>query len=275
MTCPRCGLAILPGHFGCVNCARQAGRPPVRIPQGRVRSLAGWSNAAALGIAVFVLSIFVFAFQPLLGVWVASAVAASGGREPSLLDRLLVVLVAAVALAGFGLAAASFIGWLYRARRNVAAFADTAARIPASLAIFAWFIPAVNYLAPAFVVADVARASVAPEPRRRRRLRVLVWAWWISLVLAQVVLLVGNALGDSSELSALRAEMADGHTVDVTLARHLLGAQVVGRLPGALLYLTAGVLAIILMHTVNTAQYERIEAARALLAGQAGVPAGG
>jgi hypothetical protein len=58
------------------------------------------------------------------------------------------------------------------------------------------------------------------------------------------------------------ARVLDGETVDVDRAGQLLGYQIAGRLPGALLLLAAAVLGIIVVHGVTAAQYDRFDELR-------------
>jgi hypothetical protein len=242
--------------------------PPVAVtPYRPIRSLAGWSTAAAIGIAACALVALVDAFVPLLGVWAAREIGTSGGSAPA---NAYTLVDLAVGLAQFGchlVAGGCFVVWLYRARANLGAFYDAYPRMSLGLAVGAWFIPVANFVLPGLVVADAARESVPPgegAPSRRRRLVALVWSWWAVYVLATIAGVVGVIAGKSQDLRLLLARLESGESVDLGSARQLFGELVVSRLPAALLWLAAAVLAIVVMHRINAAQYDRVDALRDL-----------
>jgi len=275
MNCPRCGAGVPPGYPACPNCRLPLGPPPPPPPPAtppppppvapyrRIRPLTGRAIAASLFIAVSAVAGLVDAFVPLLGVWAAREVADSGGTgavDAFLLVRNLMLVAEGLLAIPAGIC---FVVWLYRARANLIAFPDAYPRLSPGLTIGAWFIPVANLLLPAFVVADTARESVpADEPRRRRRLRALVWFWWISYIGASIVAYAALFGGSSSEEAFLEGRLRAGETVDLGRARDLYGADVVAQLPGAMLWLLAAVLVIMVMHRITAAQYDRMDALR-------------
>src|SRR6266511_221128 len=236
-------------------------RPPA--PSRRIRSLAGWATAATIGVATYALLGMVDAFVPLVGVWAAREASSSGASAPATMFMLLQDAIS-VAQVGCSLAAGvCFLVWLYRARANLGAFYDAHPRLPLGLAVGSWFLPVANLVLPGMVVADAARESVPPgDPRRRRRLVALVWSWWTVYVVATVAAFAGSFAGSTSERELLESRLRAGESVDVGRARELFGELVVARLPGALLWLAAAVLVIMIMHRIAAAQYDRVDALR-------------
>src|SRR6266508_111508 len=236
-------------------------RPPA--PSRRIRSLAGWATAATIGVATYALLGMVDAFVPLVGVWAAREASSSGASAPATMFMLLQDAIS-VAPVGCSLAAGvCFLVWLYRARANLGAFYDAHHRLPLGLAVGSWFLPVANLVLPGMVVADAARESVPPgDPRRRRRLVALVWSWWTVYVVATVAAFAGSFAGSTSERELLESRLRAGESVDVGRARELYGQLVVARLPGALLWLAAAVLVILVVHRINAAQYDRIDGFR-------------
>jgi hypothetical protein len=188
-----------------------------------------------------------WAFTPLASVWAAHEAAARGGQLPgAVLISSQVGVLALMAVAHVA-AWAFLVVWLLRAEANVRVL-DLGQR-PAGLATRA-------SLVPAFVVSAVARAS------RCRRPATLVWSWWFAWLAGVVAMLAGTALTWPSELRDMLAQVLDGATVDVDRAGELLGYQIAGRLPGAVLLLAAAVLGMVVVDRVTAAQYDRFDELR-------------
>jgi hypothetical protein len=244
---------------GCSACG-WGGGVPVGPPPPRVRALNGWATAATFLVAVSALTALVYAFVPLVEVWQARQADSTGGDGPA-------AVVTLTRLGVFGLmvlvhlgAWTCVLGWLYRAYANLRAFPDVRPEFPAGLALGGWFIPFANLVLPALVVSDLARASEPPGSGRHTRR--LVWLWWPIYVLAALVAAVGSGYADDSQLTAVRAALASGDTVDVGVAGEVFGREVAGLLPGMALYLFAGVLLVVLIHRITAAQYDRIDLLR-------------
>jgi hypothetical protein len=234
------------------------------VPYRPIRPLGGRATAASLGIAAFTVVIVASTFTPLVGVWAAREVARSGGTEPGNILTLVEVTAILVQALGYLSAGVCFLVWLSRARANLAGFFDAYPRLSSGLVVGAWFLPLANLVLPGAVVADIARESVPPDqPDRRGRLVALVWSWWTVSVLAPIAMVAGWVATDNPDRSRLEQQLNAGESVDVGRARDLFGALVIGQLPATLLWLAAAVLAIVMIHRINTAQYDRVDRLRA------------
>jgi hypothetical protein len=224
-----------------------------------VLPLRRWAVATAVAVAVAALLELVRAFLPLVSVWLARRASAVGGESWGVVDVGLRVGGFALAGVAFAVAGVCFVGWLYRARANLAAVPGARPTFPAALAVAGWLVPVVNYVLPGLVVADAAAASAAGDAAAGRRLRLLAGGWWVAFVAARVgdtvVLLRGLA---DDELAAVRAAMAAGETIDAGRALGAFGGEVAARLPVALLYLVAAVAALVLVQRVTAAQDARL-----------------
>jgi Domain of unknown function (DUF4328) len=202
-----------------------------------------------------------WAFTPLAGVWAVHEAANRGGDAPG--AALIFSYMGAAGLIVLTHAAAWIVlaAWTGRVAGNARVLGWR--RGSAGFASGAWFIPVANWFLPAFVVAGVARAS------RLRRAGLAVWSWWLAWLAGVLALVVGTVLTWPVELADMFARVLDGETVDVNRAGQLLGYQIAGRLPGALLLLAAAVLGIVVVHGVTTAQYDRFDE---LLASMIGPP---
>jgi hypothetical protein len=218
--------------------------------------LAGLSTAVMLMITLYSLVTLVEAFVPLVGVWAAGQVADTGTGGPELLDQIVWFATSGLRLLLYLIAAILFIAWLYRARANLRGLPEAYPRLPAGLAVAGWFIPIANLLLPLFVVIDVGRASGC-----RGRIGRLAVAWWAAFVLAVLASLASLA-GLGGELGRMRARLSAGTAVDQDRFGELVGQQVLWRLPGAVLFVAAAVLAMLVVARITAAQYDRIEASR-------------
>jgi hypothetical protein len=188
-----------------------------------------------------------WAFTPLASVWAVHEAADRGGWLPAAV--LVSVHVGVLVLMALTHATAwAFLAvWLLRAAAN-ARVLGLGGR-PAGGVATAW-------LAPSVVASAVARA------RRRRRPTALVWSWWLVWLAGMVAMLAGTALTWPAELRDILGQVVGGSTVDVDRAGELLGYQIAGRLPGAMLLLAAAVLGMVAVARVTRAQYDRIDERR-------------
>jgi hypothetical protein len=195
-------------------------------------------------LAAAALADLAWAFTPLAAVWAAHEAATHGGQLPGVVlvasHLAVLVAVAVTHVAAWALLA----GWLQRAVANLRVL-GLAQRSVAT----AWFVPAL-------AVSAVARDS------RCRRCGALVWSWWLAWLAGLVAMLAGTALTWPSELNTTLAEVLHGTTVDVGRAGELLGYQIAGRLPGAVLLLAAAVLGMVTVERVTAAQYDRFDEVR-------------
>jgi hypothetical protein len=195
-----------------------------------------------------------WAFTPLVSVWAVHEAADRGGDAPG------AALISSYATAGGLILLTGTLAWIFLAvwTFRVAANARVLGwrRGSAGFAAGAWFIPVANWLLPAFIVAGVARAS------RLRRAGLAVWSWWSCWLVGLLALAAGTVLTWPAELGDIFGQVIDGATVDVDRAGQLLGYQIAGRLPGALLLVAAAVLGIFVVHGVTAAQYDRFDELR-------------
>jgi hypothetical protein len=217
-----------------------------------VRPLAGLSTAAMVAIAAAALTHLLYAFEPLVPMWAVREAADRGGDTPGLAMSGTTVSLIGLAAVTHLAAVLCTVTWLYRAAANAKALGWVTWH-PA-LVVIAWWLPIVNWVLPAVVTTLVAAAS--------RARRWPVWAWWGTLVAGLAALAVGTALGYSYELDAMLDRVSNGATVDVVRATELLGYMVVGRLPGAVLLVAAGVLGIVVVNMITSAQYDRFDELR-------------
>src|SRR6266498_3895361 len=280
MNCPRCGFAVPPGHSACPNCGLSLGYPsqarpgpppgpPVSAPPPGPPVSGPPPQAPPPGPPVSGPPPQAPPPGPPLAPPPPPAVMrppAPSRRAGAAAATMFMLLQDAISVAQVGCSLAAgvcFLVWLYRARANLGAFYDAHPRLPLGLAVGSWFLPVANLVLPGMVVADAARESVPPgDPRRRRRLVALVWSWWTVYVVATVAAFAGSFAGSTSERELLESRLRAGESVDVGRARELFGELVVARLPGALLWLAAAVLVIMIMHRIAAAQYDRVDALR-------------
>jgi hypothetical protein len=188
-----------------------------------------------------------WAFTPLASVWAVHEAAARGGQLPGVVLVSSHVGVLALVAVAHTAAWALLAVWLLRTSANARALGWS--RLPAGLPVRAWLTPPV-------VASAVARAS------RCRRPTTLVWSWWLAWLAGLAAILAGTALTWPPELRAILAQVLDGATVDVNRAGTLLGYQIAGRLPGAVLLLAAAVLGIVAVDRVTATQYDRFDELR-------------
>ncbi|GAA1816571.1 hypothetical protein HC028_10380 [Planosporangium flavigriseum] len=238
MAATRAGLA--PGA------AAQPGRVTGTEPAS-VRPVASRATALMVATAGAALTDLVWAFTPLASVWSVHEAAARGGQLPGAVLLASNVGVLALMAVTHVTAWALLAGWLLRAEANARVLAP--GQRPPRRTAEVWF-------APASVAGAVARAS------RCRRPAALVWSWWLAWLAGAAALLAGTALTWPSELRAMLVRVWGGATVDVDRAGELLGYQIAGRLPGAVLLLAAAVLGVVAVDRVTTAQYDRFDELR-------------
>ncbi|MCW2640496.1 MAG: hypothetical protein JWP76_2802 [Dactylosporangium sp.] len=237
MSCPHCGLAPAVDRSDCQGCGFG----------GRVRPVSRTATAVIVAMAGAALTDLAWAFLPLAPVWAVHEAAVRGGQLPGVVLVASHVGVLALMALAHGAAWAFLAVWLVRAAGNARALGLS--RRPARRAVTAWF-------APAFVASAVARTS------RCRRPATLVWSWWLATLAGVVTMLAGTVLTWPRELSEILAQVLDGSTVDVDRAAELLGYQIAGRLPGAVLLLAAAVLGMVAVDRVTAAQYDRFDELR-------------
>lgn len=212
-----------------------------------------------LSIAVFTVAYLLDTLAPLVDVWAVQRrdpraeqlrTIAAGGRE--------------VMLGALALAVLTFIVWEARARANVAVLARGRAVRPPTLAerlsIWLWFLPVTNLVLPPIRIAEAAASSVHRTRASRRRMRVLVWLWWVALVSAVGAFTAGLVVWSASaqEAGELRTRVVAGQPFDAALAVGLFSRQVTLRLPSAVLFVVAAVLALLMIARVTNAQYARV-----------------
>jgi hypothetical protein len=227
----------------------------VSSPRYRLRAVSGPATAAMIALAGAAAVDLLWAFTPLAAVWAVHEAARRGGGTPGVV--ILFSYVGVLALLGLTHLFASILlaRWVYRATANARVLGWS--RRAAGPAAAVWFIPLANWVLPPLVVSAVARAS----GWRQSGLR--VWSWWLAWTVGGPALIAGTALTWPAELTGILSKAADGATVDLDRAGELLGYQIAGRLPGAVLLLAAAVLGIVVVHAVTTAQYDRFDELRA------------
>jgi hypothetical protein len=89
---------------------------------------------------------------------------------------------------------------------------------------------------------------------------VLVWLWWVALVSAVGAFTAGLVVWSASaqEAGELRTRVVAGQPFDAALAVGLFSRQVTLRLPSAVLFVVAAVLALLMIARVTNAQYARV-----------------
>ncbi|NJC71492.1 hypothetical protein HC031_17460 [Planosporangium thailandense] len=218
-----------------------AGRP------GQVRPVSGLATTAMVAMATAALTDLLWAFTPLAAVWSVHEAADRGGQLPAAVliashGSVLALMAVTHATAWVFLAV-----WLLRTAANARVLG--LARPSTGLQASAWLVPV-------FAASAVARAS------RCRRHRALVWSWWSAWLVGVAALVAGTVLTWPAELRGILARVFDGATVDVDRAGLLLGYQIAGRLPGAVLLLAAAALGAVAVDRVTRAQYQRFDELR-------------
>lgn len=222
MRCPHCGATISAVLYRCGHCGMVLPPPAGSAPVGPVqpsldvdppaiRSLDGLGSAAMALIWLATL-LYVCFLVPLIRTTVTgTTLAANGDPAPYLL------ITGSLYLASFVAAAATFVTWLFIARRNLNAIAEAAPAWGEPWTITAWslplfasaamilvalldpgvivvtsfwfvlvpFIPLLSWLVGASVVADVARNSVDGYAKAEgARYAAKAWWWWTFYVAA-------------------------------------------------------------------------------------------
>lgn len=132
-------------------------------------------------------------------------------------------------------AAAAFVTWLHRARREAGRLGGALAWGPA-WAVGGWLVPVANLVIPYLVVRDVQRASGPPRPD-------LAGRWWASVLAVVLLVLLAQWYGVlTSHGSALHRTPLDTRTVAyplwaagavMTVIAAVLSARVVRRITRA------------------------------------------
>jgi hypothetical protein len=222
--CPRCGSSLALGV--------PAGGPDEDYgyeydPPMPARDLRGAGLAAIVTVGVFTAVKGVDSLLSLTG-GADGATAPSGPVRATMLASL--VLAALVGLA--------LLVWLYRARTNLDAFADAAPRWSVGWTLGALFIPCANVVLVPVVLADLARWSVRDGgAARARRVIALIWSCLVLYMLASFSSGSFSAFAQTSGPSA--------------------GAMTAGLVLGV----AAGVMLMLVIHTITSEQQARIAAA--------------
>ena len=230
-----------------------------RSRRPRVRAISGWATIAMLSIAVFTVAYLLDTLAPLVDVWAVQ-------RDDVRVERLRTIAATGrqVMFAALVLAVLAFVVWEARARANVAVLARGRAVRPPTLAerlsFWLWFLPVTNLVLPPIRIAEAAASSVDRNQTARRRMRVLVWLWWVVFMLAVGAFVTGLVTWSASaqEAGELRTRVEAGQPLDAALAIGLFSRQVTLRLPSAVLFVVAAVLALLMIARVTNAQYARV-----------------
>jgi hypothetical protein len=177
MVCPSCGWVLQSNAESCVNvgCAgyqvpltdevRVATRPRPDVPAEPMRPL---DTLAWIVTAVIATDTLLGSASTLLALHDYSSAA----------ERSVAGVLALVG-------GVCFVGWLYRARRNLDPLIGADPTWSPAWTIAAWFIPVANIVLPGFVVSEIAKESAPPaDEDGRRQLTVIARAWWVLAVVA-------------------------------------------------------------------------------------------
>jgi hypothetical protein len=93
---------------------------------------------------------------------------------------------------GFSIAVVMFLFWFYRARVNAESHGWPQRRSP-GLAIWAWFVPVVNFYFPFQIMVDIWRAGLPEQARSNRA--ILPGIWWASLLAVFCLLSLNGPMG--------------------------------------------------------------------------------
>jgi hypothetical protein len=240
VTCPSCGLVVAADAAQCPRCGSSlelgVSDGPDRYdedyeygydPPAPARDLRGAGLAAVVAVG---------AFTAVKGVDSVLSLTSGADREiqpgsavrGTMLASLVLALVMGLAL----------LVWLYRARTNLDAFADAAPRWSVGWTLGALFIPCANIVLVPVVLADLARWSVRDgSVARARRVIALIWFCLALYVLASFSSGLFSAFAETSGPSA--------------------GAVTAGLVLGV----AAGVMLMLVIHSITAEQQARIAAA--------------
>ncbi|WP_030927726.1 DUF4328 domain-containing protein [Streptomyces sp. NRRL S-646] len=121
-------------------------------------------------------------------------------------------------------AAAFFLVWFSRCRRNARVLSPGVASEPGVWAVVAWLIPVVNLWVPRGLVLDVLRASSLGTTEKGRD-EVLVNVWWVAWA-GHTVIAMASRLGDGTSMPLLLVTEA------LNLAAAVLVMFVIQRITG-------------------------------------------
>jgi hypothetical protein len=143
-------------------------------------------------------------------------------------------------LVAFGATALALIGWLYRLRVNLRALGVRKPAFARYWSVLGFLIPAVNFVIPYQVMAEVWRASDPSVLDRFEWKRVepprILMLWWGSVVIAATLELAAFGLGETAGVTAFKSLLASAVAVLASAASGLsasLGCFVVARLTAA------------------------------------------
>jgi hypothetical protein len=120
-------------------------------------------------------------------------------------------------LVAFGVTALIFIAWLYRLRVNLRALGVRKPNFARYWSVLGFLIPAVNFLIPYQVMAEVWRASDPSVLDRFEWKRVdpprILMVWWGSFVIAATLELAAFGLGETAGVIAVKSLVASAVAV--------------------------------------------------------------
>ncbi|GAB2960284.1 hypothetical protein GCM10027280_56350 [Micromonospora polyrhachis] len=248
MSCGTCGGEISPHFSECSTC-RTPADAPILWPTATTYRLGGVGLAAMILVGVTVLTNVALALVPGLGRVVAEQTTRDGDADPLVLAILAEALLAIASGVAIVAAAVLVIIWCYRAYKNLEAFPDAGQTLSSGWAIAGWLVPFANFVVPCRVMANIARDSLW-----RARTPVLVgvwWAAWLVYVISDWYVDVVDR-GKADELPFPEGRYHAGLYADyyaAALPRNLLPM---------IASIVAGVLLIVLIRKISTAQDRRI-----------------
>jgi hypothetical protein len=120
-------------------------------------------------------------------------------------------------LTAFGLAALFFIAWLYRLRVNLRALGVRGPEFARYWSVLGFLVPAVNFVVPYQVLAEVWRASDPSVLDRFEWKRVepprILMVWWATVVIAATLELAAFGLGETAGVIAFKSLIASAVAV--------------------------------------------------------------
>lgn len=249
MQCQTCGTELRPRARKCSRCLRPA--PQSHIPGYALR---GIGIAAMIAVGAASAAALVEGLWPLAGAAIAREAAET--EDAALLDTAAAADIL-LSLAAFFLllvAATLVIVWLYRARRNLDKIGTAEGAMGPGWAIGGWFIPFANVVIPFRVTAAVARGSLP----RSVWLTATLWGWWLTWVAATAFERIASSI-DTAEYDALPAPVENASHFAEYVAYHQ--DRFLLSLPTGVLFVSAGILLIMLIRDVSRGQEERLGAA--------------
>lgn len=180
MRCHTCGNETFPSDNECQICYTPHDQPAV-TPGVPTYSVRGIGLAASIAVGATALLYLLVALFPLAGAALAGR--ARESQDPDVLFGAVLIEVALSLpfLLAYLTAAVLVIIWTWRARKNLDAFPGALPHLGAGWAIAGWLVPFANFVVPARVVANLARASLW-----KRFTPDLVLVWWVAWLVFSV-----------------------------------------------------------------------------------------